>query len=536
MRWLGSVSLRLFVVCFVVYSAFFTTNVVREHYPAFGLVEHGDFRCDEYLGFHSDIFQHEDGHSYINSNVLTSAFAAVPLLLFDPVLDALERHSKAQLAAQGGVVDTGYDTKYANRREMFRKVKLAGKDLRFGASTVLTSVLLMAPVSALCVALLYGFLRRRNVPERRAVGLSLLFAFGTPVFYRTAHLNQNLLLMASAFGAFLCLYEAPGVVYAPGLRRRLTAGLLLGLTFAFDYSGVVPVGVLGLYFVVTRVRAAGAARGLTDTLAVLLGTVPGLAFLLWSQWSQFGSPWTPAQFVMKAANYTDEGVRGMGAPSLEIFLKNLLAPGWGMYTFGPLLLLGLLPAQRPDAELVLPRRERRMVAALVALFLVFCAMNRYSLMQFNTGFRYLVVLVPFIFLQAADTLVGLRPRLLGAIATLAIVHSLVLCMTREVNDTEKELRDQAAAQGIAEYQLPGYARRMLSETPIPVAYRRIVREGPQLPWLLVLSQTSKSPWLRGPLLPSVLLAFTLGLCLGLWRLGARYERRAAAPGAARARR
>lgn len=51
----GTVQGRLFLICVLVYSAFFTTNVVREHYPAFSLIDHGNFRVDEYLGFHSDI-------------------------------------------------------------------------------------------------------------------------------------------------------------------------------------------------------------------------------------------------------------------------------------------------------------------------------------------------------------------------------------------------------------------------------------------------------------------------------------------------
>ncbi|HEX2679066.1 MAG TPA: hypothetical protein VHM19_20590, partial [Polyangiales bacterium] len=468
MRRLAALETRLFAVCFVVYSAFFSTNVVREHYPAFSLIDHGNFRVDEYLGFHSDIFQHSDGHSYIDSNVTTSLFAAVPLLVFDPVLDALERHSKAQLAAHPEQVDTTYDTKYKNRRAMFRLVKLAGKDLRFGAATAITSVFLMAPLCALCVVLLFRFLLGRGVPRERAVGLSLLFAFGTPLFYRAAHLNQNVLLMAAAFGAFLLLYEPPGKAYDPSLKRRLWAGVLLGFTFAFDYSGAVPAGVIGLYYVVCRVREAGVVRGALDSLPVVLGCVPGVGFLLWAQWAQFGNPFTPAQFVMKAAHYTEEGVRGMGAPSLEIFTKNLISPGWGLYTFAPVLLLGLIPQfGKPDSELIVPHRERILFNALTILFLLFCAMNRYSLMQFNTGCRYLVVLVPFIYLQACDTLQHLKPRVLTAITVLAVLHSLVLCMTREVNNTEKKLRERSVAAGVHEYQLPEYWRTYLTETPIP---------------------------------------------------------------------
>ena len=65
MAFLASVPLRLFLVCWIVFSLFFSTNIVREHYPAFTLIEHGNFSCDEYQDWHADIFKHSDGHSYV---------------------------------------------------------------------------------------------------------------------------------------------------------------------------------------------------------------------------------------------------------------------------------------------------------------------------------------------------------------------------------------------------------------------------------------------------------------------------------------
>ena len=79
---------RLFLTCWILFSAHFATNVVREHYPAFSLAEHGHFRLDEYVDYdeeppsalHSDIFVHTDGHAYINNNVGASIVAAIPLM------------------------------------------------------------------------------------------------------------------------------------------------------------------------------------------------------------------------------------------------------------------------------------------------------------------------------------------------------------------------------------------------------------------------------------------------------------------------
>jgi hypothetical protein len=282
------------------------------------------------------------------------------------------------------------------------------------------------------------------------------------------------------------------------------------------------------YYLLARAREAGVGFGpaVRDSLAVAAGGLPGVGVLALTQWLEFGDPLTPAQFVMKSAAYTGQGVQGIGAPSLELYLKNLFAPGWGLYTFAPLLLLGLWRAKgHADSELVLPHRERWLAIALVVAFVTFCSMNFYSLMQFNTGFRYLIPLVPFMFLQAADPLSRMSRRTLGVITVVAVLHTAVLCMTREVNDTEKELRDEAIAAGVSEVELPGYWTRMLTETPIPVAYRRVfVEEGVQLPWLKVLGQTSGSALLKGAWPSTVLLLLTLGGCWGLWWLGERVRR------------
>lgn len=530
---LASVPLRLFLVAWVFFSLFFATNIVREHYPAFTLIENGDFRCDEYLGWHADIFEHKDGHSYVGNNVLGSVIAAVPLAVFDPLLDRIEAWSKRKLAESPNPPDTTYDTKYPNRANMYKAARLAGKDLRFGASAAITSVFLMAPLSALFCVLVYWFFLRRGVDRSRAVWLAFLFGFGTPIWYRTAHLNHNMFLMEALFGAFLLLFVEPGRDYAPSLKRRVWAGLLLGCAVSLDYAGGVPAVILGLYFLWNRRAIAGLGAALCESIPAVLAALPPIAFLLWSQKIMYGGWFTPGQFVMRPVNYTEIGMKGITWPSPEVLLKNFFAPGWGLYTFGPLLLIALWPAPRAqESSWILPRRERRWIAALVLAFLLFNAANIYSLMQFNSGFRYLLPIVPFAFLQASDHLARMGRATLSAITAVVLAHGLVLCMAREVNDTEKILRDRAVAENVSETELPGYWRAMLTETPIPMCYRRLFSaarpedvQGIQLPWLSVLAQTrSKDAGLRSSFLPLGLILAAFGACAALWIAGERMAR------------
>lgn len=526
MRLLASVKVRLFLVCWTVFSLFFATNVVREHYPAFALIERGDWVCDRYAGMHSDLFPHTDGHWYTGNNVLGSLIAVPPLLVFDPLLDRLEQASLRRLAATEGEPEVVYDTQYPNRRAMFELVKKAGLDLRFGASTAITSALLMAPLSAGLVVLMFGLLLRRGVPRPRAVWLALLFAFATPIAYRTAHLNHNMFLMEAVFVAFICLWRDGDSDEPLSLARRVGAGLACGAAFALDYAGAVPVLVLTAYLVLPRARVAGWGTSLREAVPYVLAGLPGLAFLLGTQWAMYGNPLTPGQFVMTAVNYTDKGIKGIGLPTFEVFLKNLVSPSWGLFAFAPLLLLGFVPVRSRGRALVFPRSARRVSLWLVASFLLFCAANWYSLMQFNTGFRYLLPIVPFVFLAASDHLARMPRPLLALVSVPAFLHTWVMCMFRAVSDAEKDLRDQAEALGISQLDLPGYWRTLATETSVPASWAGLLREGPQLPWLTVLRQTSTGPALLvdAVWMPSALMT-TTGLALALlWHLGARLER------------
>jgi len=54
------------------------------------------------------------------------------------------------------------------------------------------------------VIILFQVLLWRGAGGGEATWLAFLFAFGTPVFFRQAHLNHNMFLMYATFGAFDC--------------------------------------------------------------------------------------------------------------------------------------------------------------------------------------------------------------------------------------------------------------------------------------------------------------------------------------------
>jgi uncharacterized membrane protein len=191
--------------------------------------------------------------------------------------------------------------------------------------------------------------------------------------------------------------------------------------------------------------------------------------------------------------YVEVGARGFTLPDPELFVMNLFDQSFGMYTWGPILLLALIPARWYDrASLALPMLERRWLAASWIVFLLFASSNQYSRLQFNSGFRYLVPLVPFLMLAIADHWRRLSSPAKWLIGIVAVVHSWVLTVYRE---------------------------------PVVRSYQMLLEEGPQLPWYRVLGLTSapSTPFVGTWWVPTLIIAVTMLMVWTIWRIGARLE-------------
>jgi hypothetical protein len=345
----------------------------------------------------------------------------------------------------------------------------------------------------------YGVLQQRGVARGRATELTLLLAFGTPIFFRSTGLNHNMFLVYAMFAAFVLLWVQPGSTFPVPRRHRLLAGFCGGVTLATDYIGVLILPLLYAYLVIPRLATASWKTSLRESLDMVAGSLPPIAFLLFTQWVMYGNPLTPGQYWMPNQNmFVQEGARGFTLPDGELFLFNLFHPDYGLYTWGPLMALALVPAWwYPHSTLILPRRERRFLVAAFAVFLVFCASNQYSRLQFNSGFRYLVPLVPFFMLAIADHWVRLPRIARVAIAAPVVLHAWVLTAFRE---------------------------------PVPLSWTLFVSEGVQLPWFRVLRLTAGSDSTLGHAgwLPGVLLLITIVVAVAIWQHGAKLERRSEA--------
>ncbi|MCW5960564.1 MAG: hypothetical protein KIS76_10420 [Pyrinomonadaceae bacterium] len=456
-----SVAFRLFLTCWLIFGLHFATNTVREIYPAISLAEHFSFDVFEYAGLHPDIFTMDGRGTFINNNPGASIMGAVPYLLLRPLTDTVTSRVQAARANAPRPENAEYDTIYPMAQEFYRKAREKGLDVKFGLAAGITQSLMMAPVSALGVVVMFFVLLRLTDSRNTALFLALLYAFATPVLYRTAQLNQNILAAHFAFFAFVLLWR-PSCWQSKIDENRpfyLLAGLCAGWTVVLDYSGVVSVAVLSVYALFRWIGQR--SRNYSDLLKYGSGVAVSLAVLLAYQWSSFGNPFFPAQTYMPPANFTEIGYRGFGLPNLSLLAQTAFSIRYGLFAASPILLFALAaPVWIRRSTSFLPRHAMTAIVGFTAAFFLFCSANQYGWMQFNTGVRHIVPVVPFVFLLAANVLWKMPRTVSWLIGGAAVFWSWSQAMFRDVEQ----------GSGIFE------------------SVRHVLFEGFSLPWLTTLER------------------------------------------------
>jgi hypothetical protein len=197
---------------------------------------------------------------------------------------------------------------------------------------------------------------------------------------------------------------------------------------------------------------------------------------------------------MPQANFTDMGYRGFSLPQVDLLFETAFGIRYGLFTSAPILLLCFaIPIWLRRSTRLLAGREIAFVAAFAGLFFLFCAANQYGRMQFNTGVRHIVPVVPFLFLLAANVLIRM-PRIPAVIiGLLATYWSWCLAMYRDVE------------QGLGVFE----------------SIRHITLEGFRLPWLTTLERMG---FVSGATAIPLFVLMGLVLC-AIWSIGPRHATR-----------
>jgi hypothetical protein len=228
------------------------------------------------------------------------------------------------------------------------------------------------------------------------------------------------------------------------------AGFCGGFSLLSDYSGAVVLGWLGLYVAAKAWSEARWAKAFRSAVWYGAGAIGPILLLLFYQWRSFGSPWYPGQHYMPPVEWIDIGYQGVGAPEFRLFWMLLFDTRFGLFVVCPLLALGIAGAVIADAgRSWLPRPEALFLLAFSAGFVLFFSAVQYTQLQWVTGVRYIVPVIPALFLLAVPALERLRPGLLFAVVVAAFAESWCLSMVRAVYVT-----DSIAAVFLGGFQLP----------------------------------------------------------------------------------
>lgn len=484
------VSFRIFVTCWLVFTLHFATNTVRELFPVLSLGDRLSFDVSEYSGLHTDTFEIPGRGNFINNNPGASIVGAVPYLIFLPVTERVVERVQMARAANPQQIAASYDTIYPMAQEFYRKAVEKGFDVKFGLAAAITQALAMAPISALGAVVMFWLLLSLTGNRTASVLLAMLYAFATPILFRTAQLNQNVLLADFALFSFALLWR-PWIANEEN-RKPLyfAAGLCCGWTVVLDYSGLVAVAVLSGYALALWLDRPKTDRRFFDLAKFAMGVAACAAVLMAYQWSMFGNPFLPAQSYMPPANFTELGYRGFSLPRFDLLFETAFSIRYGLFVSAPILLLSFAaPVWLRKSTRLLDGRETIFVMSFVVLFLMFCAANQYGRMQFNSGVRHIVPVVPFVYLLTANVLLKM-PRIVAILlGVLGTYWSWCLAMYRDVE------------QGFGVLE----------------SVKHITLEGFRLPWLTTLERTGFVN--NGSAIPLLVLA---GVIIWLlWTVGSR---------------
>ncbi|HEX9563840.1 MAG TPA: hypothetical protein VF981_07705 [Gemmatimonadaceae bacterium] len=444
---------RLFATIWLVSSVFASTNVVRETYLAITLGSRLSLRVDQYNKLHPDLFEFPGRGWYINSNPGASILAAIPYgVLVRPAIALATRIAPGIAESKPPAT---YDDPRPNRTRFMNAARARGLDVVLGLAALGTAVTLMAPLSGLSAVLLFGYLRPRLGSDWQALSMALVYGLATPTLFRAAFLNQNAIVAHLTLAAFVLMTGLAPRAPGEGPSRRALAGMgaLLGLALVCDYSAIPLLVVFGLWILSDGWRRGGAVAGIRDAATFTAGALPMLGVLLVYQWAAFGNPIWPAQRYMPPTEFSVRGWFGFTVPTAELLLGNLFDLRYGLFAFCPLLLFALAAPFLRMAPGLQPMRTLAWIGASLVGLLVFSSANQFGNLQWNTGVRYMMPVLPLLFIAAVPVLLAVPRGVRWTAIAVSAAVTLAVTMTRE---------------------------------DIVAGFRLVLSEGPTLPILIVL--------------------------------------------------
>ena len=491
-----STKIRLFLTCWLIFVVHFATDFVREHYLVLSITEDHSFKLDKYMGLNPDIFMTDDHGAHHGANPGASMIAAIPYFVFKPLVNWIDNLYSNRSRESNKEMTAIYKDYRAPRVKFYKKVRERGWDIKFGLVSLITMVFCMAPLSALSAVFMYHLLSKLGYSTRWPIWLALLYALGTPIFFRTGYLNQNVMVGIFGFIGFVQLWEMGERKEEKNTKRYVFAGFLGGLTLLCDYSGLVPLIMLYGYGLLRRMDTVPIQQAIRESFWYLAGAIGPIMLLGFYQWQSFGNPFYPGQHYMPPVPWIDIGYRGVGLFSKELLWMLLFDLRFGLFVISPILLLAFIaPFLNYLKKSIVPFRETLFIIFFfVTLSLLFSGIQ-YTRLQWVTGIRYMVPVIPFLFILTSVVLIRMPRFISYGLILISFGGSWAISMVR---------------RGVG-----------VPEESMLASVWSVLFEGLQLPWLTTVSKMASQymPFLEGEAKSPLPLFVILSLIIyGIWNI------------------
>jgi hypothetical protein len=292
----------------------------------------------------------------------------------------------------------------------------------------LTSVFSVGLISAAGVVLAFRIALRLSggaigsgVALWPAFWTAVALGFGTLFFPFATLLFDHDVTAIFLIAAFYFLFQREGA------RWAALAGLLAGMAAVTNYVAAVPVGLLGLYLLVTRWRGAGWLAAVRGALWYGLGLLGPLAAICAYNQVCYGSPFALSNgFQNPGFSETGPVFLGMfGIPNPGVALILLVSPFRGIFYGAPILAMGVYGLWR------MRRAFRAEMWLFIAVALTFFLVNS-SFFGWHAGYacgpRYLIPATAFLVLPSVYGFIKL-PRVSGALLAVSIAINFLFAAT-----------------------------------------------------------------------------------------------------------
>jgi len=401
---------KLFLTIWIVYAIYVTPagGVTPNRYVdlVHSIVNEGTFAIDTY---HANTIDkaYFNGHYYAGA-LPGPSLIAVPFYIVFKGLYTFVPQSIKELV--GGV--------QSFKKEAQANTTFYGKvdNVEYFLSQAFLHVTVVAVISALASVLLFGSIKLLGYSDRIALLTSLLYAFGTIVFFYSTLFFEQIFSAGVTIAVFylvLRLSITPMESRKPG--NLLLIGLTVGSGFLIEYTMVFVVlwMAVWLWFIGTR-------RGL---MFYMLGIAPWILIHMGYSWILFGNPWTTPYAYLISVHETVHGVGFFGAtyPRLDRLFQLLAAPERGLFLYMPIAIVAFIGL----ADQVLRRKTHRLPAAIILAITLFYLIffSAYTNWRGGSAFgpRYLIAFIPLLGIGVAFAFEILSVRVIYIVGGVSVL-------------------------------------------------------------------------------------------------------------------